>query len=157
VSEEVLGVVRAYRPALARIIHETLYFTPDRTIVARLSGGKGGVIGGLLGGAVGGAIGGVLQQREAKKKEEQYSKVSLESILKADKNNYAIPNSEITEVELKKSGKGTKLNIKTSQKHGKSMYGETKWHVFEGAWKDVGQRYENMLRPIFKDRLIVKK
>jgi hypothetical protein len=27
----------------------------------------------------------------------------------------------------------------------------------QGAWKDVGEKYENMLRPIFGDRLLVKK
>jgi len=155
-GEEVLGVIKVLRPAFARLIYETLFFTPDRTIVARLGGGKGGVIGGLLGGAVGGAIGGVLEQREAKKKAEQYSEVSLESILKADKNNYAILNSEVTEVELKKYGKVAKINIKTTTKHGKAMYGETKWQTME-AWKDVGEKYENMLRTIFKDKLIAKK
>jgi hypothetical protein len=35
------------------------------------------------------------------------------------------------------------------------MYGETKWFA-EGAWQDVGEMYENTLRPIFKDRLIIK-
>jgi hypothetical protein len=152
-SEEVLGVIRVFRPAFMRQIYETVYFAPDRTVVARTSGGKGG----MLFGAVGGAIEGALQYEEAKKKGERYSKLSLEDILKADKNSYAIPNSEIIEVELKKFGRGTKLNIKTSQKHGRSMYGEAKWYVSEGAWKDIGEKYENMLRPIFKDRLIVKK
>jgi len=151
-SEEVLGVIKVFRPAFMRQIHENLYFTLDRTVVARTSGGKGR----MLFGAVGGAIEGAIQYQEAKKKGEQYSQLSLEDILKADKNNYAISNSEITEVELKKFGKGTKLNIKTSTKHGRAMYGETKWYV-EGAWKDIGEKHENMLRPIFKDRLIVKK
>jgi hypothetical protein len=146
-SEEVLGIIGVFRPAFARQISETLYFTLDRTVVARTSSGKGG----MLFGAVGAGIEAGLQHREAKKKGELYSKLSFEDILKADKNNYAIPNSEITEVELKKYGRGTKLNIKTSKK-----YGKTKWYV-GGAWKDVGEKYENMLRPIFKDRLIVKK
>ncbi len=152
-SEDVLGVIKVLRPALMRQILETVYFTPDRTVVARTSGGKGGI----LFGAVGGVIEGFLMYEEAKKKGEQYSKLSLDDVLKADKNNYAILNSEITEVELKKFGRGTKLNIKTSVKHGSSMYGETNWYVAEGGWKEVGEKMENMLRPIFKDRLIVKK
>lgn len=151
-SEEVLGVVKVVRTGFYSTTYETLYFTPDRTVVARIGGGgKSMAIGGLLGGALGAGIAGAMQGREAKKKGEQYSKVSLESILKADKNNYAIPHSEITEVELKKDWRSIGLNIKTSKKHG-----ETKWHVFEEKWKDASERYESMLRPVFKDRLIVK-
>jgi hypothetical protein len=99
---------------------------------------------------VGGVVGVILDAREAKKKEE-HRELSLEDILKADKNNYAISNSDITEVELKKLWRGTHIQIKTSKK-----YGKTKWDV-EGSWKDVGEKYDNMLRPIFGDRLSVKK
>jgi hypothetical protein len=148
-NEEVLGSVK-----VSRITHmgygsvrEILYFTTDRMVVARISGGKGGV----LFGAVGGAIEGVQQQKEAEKKGEQYNKLSLEDILKADKNNYAVPNSEIIEVELKKDWRAISLNIKTTKK-----YGETKWHI-EGLWNDAGEEYGNMLRPIFAEKLIVKK
>jgi hypothetical protein len=87
---EVVGVVPVIRPAFMRIITETLYFTSERTVVAKTSGGKSSM---LLG-----AVGGVLQYQEAKKKGEQYSQLSLEDILKADKSNYAIPTSEVTEV-----------------------------------------------------------
>ena len=89
--------------------------------------------------------------KKAKKKAEEYRESSMEDVLKADKNNYAIPDSDITKVELKKYVRGTKLNIKTSKK-----YGKTKWYA-GGAWKDVGEKYENMLRPIFGDKLSVKK
>lgn len=152
-GEEILGVIKVFRPAFMRQILETVYFTQDRTVVARTGSGKGGI----LFGAVGGAIEGFLQYEETKKKGEQYGKLSLEDVLKADKNNYAIPNGEISEVELKKFGRGTKLNVKTSVKHGKAMYGETSWYVAEGGWKEVGEKMENMLRPIFKDKLVVKK
>ncbi len=147
-SGEVLGVVPVIRPAFMRIINETLYFTPERTVVARTSGGKSGM---LLG-----AVGGVLQYEEAKKKGERYNQLSLEDVLRADKNSYAIPTSEVTEVELKKYGKVAKINMKTSSQHGKSMYGETKWQTLE-PWKDTGEKLENMLRTIFRDKLIVKK
>lgn len=86
-----------------------------------------------------------------KKKEKEYSESPLENILKAHTRNYAVPNSEVTEVELKKSAKRTELNIKTSKN-----YGETKWSIREAS-KDANEKYENMLRPIFKDRLIVMK
>lgn len=147
-SEEVLCVVPVIRPAFMRIINETLYFTSERTVVARTSGGKGGM---LLG-----AVGGLLQYEEARKKGEQYSQLALEDILKADKNNYAIPASEVTEIELKKYGKVAKINMKTTSEHGKAMYGETKWQTLE-AWKDIGEKFENILRTIFKDKLVVKK
>jgi hypothetical protein len=147
-SEEVVGVVPVIRSAFMRIITETLYFTAERTVVAKTSGGKSSM---LLG-----AVGGVLQYQEAKKKGEQYSQLSLEDILKADKSNYAIPTSEVTEVELKKYGKVAKINFKTTTQHGKTLYGETKWQTLE-PWKDTGEKLENMLRSIFKDRLIVKK
>jgi hypothetical protein len=148
-SEEVLATIGVHRTThMGHVtIFETLFFTPYRTVVARKSSWKGGT----LFGAIGGAIEATLQQREDKKKGEQYSMLSLEDIIKADKNNYAIPNSEITEVELQKYVRVTKINIKTGKK-----YGETKW-LAEGLWKDVGEKYENMLRPIFKDNLIVKK
>ena len=105
----------------------------------------------VLGGAVGGVVGAVLDARKAKKKDEEQRELSLEDILKADKNNFAIPNSDITEVELKRYVRGTKIEIETSKK-----YGKTKWYA-DGAWKDVGEKHENMLRPIFGDRLSVKK
>ncbi len=136
------------RPAFMRIVNETLYFTLERTVVARTSGGKSGM---LLG-----AVGGLLQYEEAKKKGEQYSQLSLEEVLKADKNNYAILSSEVAEVELKKYGKVARISMKTSSQHGKSMYGDTKWQTLE-AWKEIGEKLEAMLRTIFKDRLIVKK
>ena len=147
-SEEVLGSIKVGRLTHMGYgsVNETVYFSPDRTVVARTSGAKGGV----LFGAIGGAIEGARQQTEAQKKKEEYSKLPLEDILKADKNNYAVPNSEIIAVELKKDWRVISLNIKTSKK-----YGETKWHIAE-LWKDAGEKYQNMLRPIFKDKLIVK-
>jgi hypothetical protein len=91
----------------------------------------------------------VLQQHEDEKKSEQYRKSSLEGVTKAHKNNYAIPNSEITAVELSKYFRNTKLNIKTHR-----HYGKTEWYLGE-QWKEVGETNEKMLRPIFKDKLIV--
>lgn len=109
---------------------------------------------------VGGVIGIALDVLEAKKKKnrerheaKEYRELSLEEVLKANKNNYAIPNSDITEVVLKKLWRGAQIEIKTSKKYGKTLWGVD----VVGSWKDVGEKYENMLRPIFGDRLVVKK
>jgi len=74
-----------------------LVFTSDRLIVAKLAGFLT-----LLGGALGG-IGG-LYDRMASKKPEELAGMTIEDILKTDKDNYAIPYSEIVKVEMKKGG-----------------------------------------------------
>ena len=153
-SEEVLGVQPLQRPALARTITETLLITPDRMVVARTSGGKGGAIGGLLGGAIGGAVGGVLQARDAKKKTEQYSQISLESILKADKNNYAIPNAEIQKIEIKSRNR---FHITTTKEQHKWYLSPKEMGWTTSSIKEDIKNLENILRPIFGDRLSVEK
>ena len=148
-SEKVLGIIRVFRPAFARQIYEDLFLTPDRVIVARTSGG----IGGMLFGAVGGAIEGVISAYREKKKEKGYLELPLEDVLKADKNNFAIPKSEITKVELKKFGRGAKINIITSKK-------KHKWYAAGLIPEKKGVKledYENILRPVFGDKLSVKK
>lgn len=143
-SEEVLNIIRVNRPAFWGRIFETLYFTTDRTVVAKTSSLKVG----MLFGVVGAGIDVALQQHEDEKRGAQYRKSSLDDIIKAHKSNYAIPNSEITAVELSKYFRNTKLVIKTNRK-----YGETKWYLGE-TWKEAGETNEKMLRPIFKDKLI---
>ena len=133
--------------------------TQDRVIVARRSSPYLNMSGAWTIG-VGGVIGIALDVLEAKKKKnrerheaKEYRELSLEEVLKANKNNYAIPNSDITEVVLKKLWRGVQIQIKTSKKYGKTLWGVD----VVGSWKDVGEKYENMLRPIFGDRLSVKK
>jgi len=88
---------------------------------------------------------------------------AVKRILKVIK---TIPNSEITKVELKKSWlSGAKIHITTTKK-------KYKWHIkpttahtrAEGLltkskllMKAKLEYYENMLRPIFGDKLSVKK
>jgi len=146
-SEEVLGVQPLERPALARRITETLFVTPDRIVVARTSGG-------LLGSAIGGAVGRVMQAQEAKKKTEQYSQISLESILKADKNNYAIPNADIQKIEIKSRNR---FHITTTKEQHKWYLSpkETGWTT--SSIKEDIKNLESILRPIFGDKLSVEK
>ena len=51
-SEEIQGIIGVFRPAFARQINETLFFTLDRTVVARTSSGKGGMLFGAIGGGI---------------------------------------------------------------------------------------------------------
>ena len=95
------------------------------------------------------------------RKSYQNKLVSLESlnpdeILKADEHNFAIPNSEIIKIELKYGWWNVKaeLNVATSNK---------KYQCFlkdipsKAEKKRRAEHCENILRPIFRDKLSVKK
>ena len=107
-GEEVLGIMRADTKTFMGHREEQLFFTSDRVIVARL---KGGFPAAWMFGAIGAAIE-VGMARKAERKAEEHAKISPESVLKADRHNYAIPNSEIIEVKLENGG----LHIITSKK-----------------------------------------
>ena len=169
-SEKALAIIGVNRPAFMRTIMETLVFTPDRVIVART--GKDLMVGGVIGGAVGAGVEAVIKARKKKTKEQEWKErvkiffeLPLEDILKADKHNFAIPNSEITKVERKSR---LRFHITTSKKKYKwysgvvisdpkmVASGDIPW---ETDWKDprLFEDYENVLRPIFGDKLSVKK
>ena len=172
-GEEVLGAIRVSRPNMSIMgaewissdINEIVYFTQDRTVVAETYGVFKPVAtpedDGLVDIGAVKVVEGALQHKVKDPSfPSGYETLTLDIIIKAHKGNYAIPNSEITEVELKKFFRGTKLIIKTREKHRFFLgIGKTNWYVdgYEGAWKDVGEKFENMLRPIFKERLVVKK
>ena len=121
-SEKVLGIIEANRPAFARTIRETLFFTPDRVIVAKTSGS---------GGVMFGAIGAIYDSITTTKKADKILELPLEDVLKAHKDKH------------KWYGGGLSRGlILPETKEKKVRYPED---------------YENMLRPIFGDRLSVKK
>ena len=111
--EEILFAMKVYRPTTWGQVYENLYFTLDRTVVARTSSKKVGLLFGLVGAGVDGA----LQQRAENKKQELYRKSSLDDIVKDNWDNYEMHNSEIIAVELKKSYRNIKFNIKPSKKY----------------------------------------
>jgi len=74
-----------------------LVFTSDRLVIVKLAGFLA-----LFGGAIGG-IGGLYDHMVSKKPEELLG-MSIEDLLKDDKDNYAIPYSEIVKVVMKKGG-----------------------------------------------------
>jgi len=142
-SEEVLGIIQVLKTGF-RSANQILFVTPDRVIVARKSGASGGLFG---------VIGIAIQASKGKKREKEYLELSPEDVLKADKKNFALPNSEIREVELKCGGGNlVELKIITSEK-------KHKWLVlpFEVKKEQRTEDCENILRPVFGDRLSVKK
>lgn len=158
-SEEVLGIIKVVRLGmLPSVIIENLIFTSDRVIVARLSTQSYTAWSptdlGLLFGSVQ-AIGNIIQAAQAEKREKEHVKTYLESILKEDKRNYAIPNSEIEKVELKKSWGSYKLHITTRKK-------KHEWSIYLKDLKNQAKAViledcENVLRSAFGDKLSVKK
>jgi len=158
-GEKLLGCIRA-EGSRGR---EVLAFTPNRVFVVGFP--EGGIFGGGYGeDPVGVAmlVIDVLAGLHTRGKSDELLKADFEEFLKAGKNNLVIPNSEIREVELKNGGKWAKLNIITSKKkyeRGDKIYVEYEWHVagLIPEKKDVKiEDYENILRPIFGDKLSVK-
>ncbi|MCW4052686.1 MAG: hypothetical protein NWE78_05725 [Candidatus Bathyarchaeota archaeon] len=152
-SEEASGLIRVLRSGFMRNINETLFITPDRVIVARTSAGKGG----FLFGGLGAGIETAYTMSKAEKKTKELLEISPDSILTADKNNYAIPSSEITRIDLWKKLGGIRIRIETSDKRTPKWVGmgtHPKTSPKKGF--KIGD-YENILRPVFGEKLFVKK
>ena len=135
------------RSGFFKAINETLFFTPNKVIVARTSGGPGALFG---------ALGVALQELERLKKEKKYLELSSEEILKSDKNNFEISNSAISKIELKKFGKGAKIHITTDKKKHKWYVRPMKNKLFGTAASEIDDNAK-MLQPIFGDILSVKR
>lgn len=116
---------------------KALYFTSNRVIVAKLGGQALSMAFGVFGA--------LAESRMRAKKKEQLSKLSPESVLTADKKNFAIPYSEITKVEFFKKMLGRKIRIIAGAK--KHEFGLSKPKELES--------YVNSLRPILADKLVV--
>ena len=94
-EEEVLGVIEKAEGGTGRLY--TLYMTSTRFVGINL--GSPGIA--FL---AGGVVGAALSQRAAGKRAEQYRGISLESQLRSDKKNFAIPYAAVNEVVLKPEG-----------------------------------------------------
>jgi len=172
-SEKVLGVIWVMRLRardLGRWLMEVLVITSNRVFVMKAGKSHRGVAGWSYTSAFDVLMAGVFslsEEYETRKKLRKSEKLletitDLEEFLKADKHNFAIPNSEITKVELKKGWTGVKLNITTNKK-------KFKWYA-----KSLGlsspspsttapehgvklEDFENILQRIFPDKMSVKK
>ncbi len=149
-SEKVLYTINLNRPAFARMVRETLFVTPDRLIVAKTSG-KGF---GVMFGAGGALYDQLVTEKKAKEKGEKLAEISPEDILKSDENNYAIPNADIQKIEVKSRAR---FHITTTKKKHKWYLLAKKMEWTKTSIHEDIENLENILRPIFGDKLSVKK
>ncbi|MGF3573731.1 MAG: hypothetical protein ACQXXG_09990 [Candidatus Bathyarchaeia archaeon] len=96
-SEEIKGYFLAEKVFWSKSnIHYALFFTSKRSVAAKV----GGQLKDFLG---------PVAMEEYARKAEALKEVSIESILKADKDNFEIPYTDITHIEVKKAGWKDKL------------------------------------------------
>ncbi len=142
--------------------NEVLLFTPNNTIVVREKGKMPSDVAALFGvvGIFAEAAVAAIRSRKEKGEREKPTEISVEDILKADKNNYVIPNSDVTEVELKipiehlRKGHGLSfLRILTNKKCARATRWYGKKYGKEGEAR--ARECEKLLRSVFGDKLSV--
>jgi len=140
-EEEILGVLVAeeQRKKLHPAFRCHLFFTNNRLIVTRREALKE-----FAGFFVGGLAGYWLAIQSDKKKAEKIKELSPDEILKADKENYEIPYSEISKVELKKYSKlmwpySSEIWIYTQEK-------ESKFRLKAIKYEELQQLLNSVLR-----------
>jgi hypothetical protein len=140
---EALGVISVMRNTVVTNIFESLYLTKDKVIVLRM--GKGG----FLGWGVGNAI---LAWYRANDQDKYLAKLSPDELPELNDDDYVIPFSEIKKVELKKYGRGAKINIITNEKE----YG---WFArgLPDKKKPKFDDFQKILETVFSEKLSVSK
>ena len=162
-SEEVLGIFEIEKIRMIKSnISYRLLLTSNRLVAAKFGSMKESLLaiaGGAVGGAVGGALVGLVEALRQGKKipgipglAEVDEKLMLDpkTVLAADNNNFELPYSDITKVEMKKGGfssahgaRAGKMVISTHEKK----------QEFEIPY---GQKFEdcvNVVRSVMPDRL----
>lgn len=112
----------------------------------------------------------IIHMLQSRKKKREYVRLSPEDILNVEKNNFAITASEVSKVELwedwhvryretpwERVRSQPVLRIILSKKVHKHK--EYKWNLPKGKHWGTSylSHYENLLRPVFGDKLSVKK
>ena len=140
---ETLGFISVMRRTGTTNIFESLYLTKDKTIVLRMDKG------GFLGWGTGNAISAWYRANE---QDKYLTKLSPNELPKLNEDDYVIPFSEITKVELKKYGRGAIINIITNEK----KYG---WFArgLPDKKKPKFDDYEKILETVFLEKLSVSK
>ena len=111
---------------------------PARAIVAKLAGFLT-----IFAGALG-TVGSLIDDLVSKKPSD-LAGMSIEDVLKADKNNYAIPHSDIIKVEINKKGFITKPSIWIST--------ATKKHIFLILNEEMFDRCVNLVHTTLSGKL----
>ena len=137
------GIIGVWRTIgwTRRQIYEALYFASDKVIVARTATGF------RMSWGVGDSIKG---WHKAKEQEEKIENFSVEDILNAGQNNFAISYDTIEKVELKKFGKGAFINMIANER-------TYHWTVrgIPGIKNPKIEDLEKILRPIFQEKLVL--
>jgi hypothetical protein len=146
-GEEVLGIIDTGR------WYELLFFTQTRIVVAKTT--RGGL--GFLG-----VIGIAVADYSRKKKSDELKKLSLESVLEADKRNFFIPYSSIQKVEMKKRRTVSQINIIVDQKLDRSMMkkkdkttGKDVYWYERHFKKEKFEDHVNLVRSVLPDKVVV--
>lgn len=140
---EPLGFISVHRHDLASHIFESLYFTDDKVIVLRIANA------GFMKYGLGNVISGWSRARD---QDKNFAELPPEEALKSNENNYFIPFSEITKVELKKFGLGATIKILTSKK-------EYSWAArgLPDVKKPKFDDYEEVLQRVFSEKFSIKR
>ena len=130
-SEEILGIIRTM--SSSGTTYYDLCFTSNRMIAAKI-GSTFGII--------------IITDYLAMKKSEKLKKISIESILKADKKNFEIPYTEITKVEMKKP-RALSVYIR--------IFTHTKKYKFKflNPGKKEFDAHESLVRSVLPDKLFI--
>ncbi len=143
VMSEALGFIGVMRRTVVTNIFESLYLTKDKVIVWRM--GKGGFLGWGTGNAI-------LAWYRANDQDKYLAKLSPDELPKLNEDDYVVPFSEITKVELKKYGRGAIINMITNEK---------KFSWFARGLPDVKKPkfddFEEILRRVFSEKLFVER
>lgn len=121
-------------------VFEALYFVSDRMVVVRTATGI------RWGWGAGDAI---LGWNQSIKQEEHMSSLSVEELLAADINNFAVTYNKIRKVELKKFGKGAFITFYFEDK-------KIRWnlHRLSGSYKV--EDFEAFLQTLFREKYVRK-
>ncbi len=144
-NEKILGVIdnTEGKPKGRWMKKWALVFTDRRLVVSKISGTLGVALS-----AMGGVLGDVARadvRSKVEERSEEAKTVSVEEILKADKENFAIPYEEIQTVEMKKGG----LLSATSF----SFHTEEKKYTFNLKEKKRFREYAEMVKKILPNKV----
>jgi hypothetical protein len=143
-DSKALGVITGSRYVRITQVFEALYFAKDKVIVAGLA------LGFHLGAKS--KLEPMIAWSIAREQKDVIGDKSEEVVLSGDKNNFAIPYSEVEKVEIKKYGAAALLYIFTKEK-------KYKWAVNGVSGKQQVKVDEifYFLQPIFQEKVEIKK